>query len=321
MKKFIFKLIIFVLPFLVFINLPKIKNYVFNDEICAKINTFVSNFNEPMIIVGGDSRAERQIIPKIMAEKLGISTINIGVSAGDIASFYNSLYKYNLLHKDVIAIISVSSVELNDSFINKWGIPQAYVSYMTLWDRINIFRESYLSVLHERFLLIINEIFTKKSSLVLNHNDSRIKTRGFLGVSGDVSQWDLSKIHNLQDDLEREWYFNSIYNGVSKRTFSKIIKKIADTNMNIVIFQPPVSLSWYKHIEGTYIDSIELNHSKYLKSISSKYDNISFIDFYTTQSTVYHDSMFDNSIHLNYKGAKIFTNTLLDSLIYNNFVE
>ncbi len=42
---------------------------------------------------------------------------------------------------------------------------------------------------------------------------------------------------------------------------------------------------------------------------------ISFIDFYTNQSTAYHDSMYYNSVHFNYKGAEIFTNTLQDSLI------
>ena len=42
---------------------------------------------------------------------------------------------------------------------------------------------------------------------------------------------------------------------------------------------------------------------------------ISFIDFYTNQCTAYHDSMYYNSVQLNYQGADIFTNILRDSLI------
>ena len=91
--------------------------------------------------------------------------------------------------------------------------------------------------------------------------------------------------------------------------------------MNVIIFQPPISPSWLERTRNTYIDSIELDHSKFLKNISVKYDNISFVDFYTNQSSVYHDSMYYNSMHFNYKGAEIFTNTLLDSITLRNLLQ
>ncbi|MCJ7801626.1 MAG: hypothetical protein MUP82_04635, partial [Candidatus Marinimicrobia bacterium] len=276
MKKFFFKIIIFVVPFFVILNIPKITHYIFKDEIKAKINMFVTDFNEPMIIIGGDSRAERQIIPKIIEERFGISTINIGVSAGDIGSYYNALYEYDLINKDVLGIISVSSIEINDNVVGKWGIPHAYVTYISLFDNIKLFGWGFPSMMLERFRLIFEEIFTNRLNYVLNDSDSRIETKGFLGISGDITRWEFDEINLKADTLKVGWYLNSNHNGACKRTFNKIIKKIASSDMNIVLIQPPVSPSWYQYTSGTFIDSIELDHSKYLKYIASKYDNISF---------------------------------------------
>ena len=97
---------------------------------------------------------------------------------------------------------------------------------------------------------------------------------------------------------------------------SYIIKK-----MNIIIFQPPVSPGWLSLTKDTYIDSIELDHSNFLKNIASKYDNISFIDFYTNQNTTFHDSMFYNSIHYNYEGSEIFTDALLDTIQVRKLID
>ncbi len=320
MQKFFFKMIIFLVPFLVIIYIPKVTHYIFKDEIKAKINMFVTDVEEPMIIVGGDSRAERQIIPKIVNDRLGVKAINIGASAGDIGSFYNALIEYDMISDNKLVIVSVSSIEINDNVVGKWGIPHAYITYMSFFDNIKLFGWEYPSMMLERFRLTLDEIFTNKSSYTLNIYDSRIETKGFLGITGDITDWEFDEINIKEDTLKVGWYLNSNHDGVCKITFNKIIKKIAQTELNLVLIQPPVSPSWYKHTRGTYIDSIELNHSKYLKSISSNYDNISFLDFYTNQSDIFHDSMFYNSVHLNSGGAEIFTNALLDSLIINNLI-
>ncbi len=298
-----------------------ITHYIFKDEIKAKINMFVTDFNEPMIIIGGDSRSERQIIPKIMEDRLGISSINIGVSAGDIGSYYNALYQYNLINKDILAIITVSSIELNDNVVGQWGIPHAYLTYMSLYDNIKLFGWDFPSMMHERFRFIFEEIFTHRLNYALNASDSRIKTKGFLGISGDITNWEFDEINLKADTLKVGWYLNSNHNGACKRTFDKIIKKIANSEMNVVLIQPPVSPSWYQYTSETYIDSIELNHSKYLRSVAAKYDNISFIDFYTNLNHVFKDSMYYNSVHFNSGGAEIYTNALLDSLISYNLIK
>ena len=90
--------------------------------------------------------------------------------------------------------------------------------------------------------------------------------------------------------------------------------------MNVILYQPTVAPSWLKRTKNTYIDSIELNHGKLLREISLRYDNISFIDFYSDQSATYHDSMYYNSTHFNFTGAEIFTKALIDTLLSRDLI-
>lgn len=321
MQKFIIKIVIFIIPFIVIMNIPKFKHYTFHTDIKKKINSLIDDSNKPMIIACGDSRAERQIIPRILEKRFKFKTVNIGVNSGDIAILYSALKNHGLTNPNNTLIISVSSIEVNDSVIDKWGIPHAYVTYISTFDCIKLFGSRYLNMMHERILLIFDELFKNKANVKMDPSDSRLETNGFLGISGDISSYNFQEIDIFADTLRIGWYLNAKYGGIRKDVFTKLITKIADTDMNIILFQPPVSPAWLMRTKNTYIDSAELDHSKFLKNISAQYDNISFIDFYTNQSIVFHDSMYYNSVHFNYKGAEIFTNALIDSILYRSLIQ
>ena len=292
MKKFITKLLIFSIPLIALYNLPKIKHYTFHRDIDNKINSLVENNDTPLIIIGGDSRAERQIIPHILEKKFELKTVNIAVNSGDIAILYNALINHNLTNTNNILIISVSSIEVNDNVIDKWGIPHAYVTHISTLENIKLFGRRYLNMLHQRIILIFDELFKIKSNVKLAPSDSRVETDGFLGIEGDISSYNFHEINIYADTLKVGWYKNAKHDGIRKKVFTKLIGKIADTEMNVILFQPPVSPAWLKRTKHTYIDSIELDHSNFLKKISEQYENISFIDFYTNQNNVYRNSMF-----------------------------
>jgi len=321
MQKFIIKLLIFSIPIIILYNIPKFAHYSFSSVINKKINSLIENNNEPMIIVGGDSRAEEQIISSILEKRLGIKTVNIGISGGDIAILYNALMTHDLVNKNNTLIISISSTEANDNIIYEWSISQAYVTYISTIDNIKLFGKRYLNMMHERMKLILKELLKLEADIKLNPSDNRIDTDGFVEVSGDMSKFDFQGVDIYKDTSKVFWYLDSKHDGIRKKVLNKMIENIADTDMNVIIFQSPVTPSWLERTKNTYIDSIELDHSKYLKSISAKYDNISFLDFYTNQSDVFHDSMYYNNVHFNSGGAEIFTNALLDSLINKNLMK
>jgi len=320
MTKFFIKLFIFLIPIIIIFNIPKLTHYTFHTDIKKKINSLVDDSNESMIIACGDSRAERQIIPDLVEKRLGIKSVNIGVTGGDIAVLYNALEQHKVINPQHTLIISISSIETNDGVVDKWGIPHAYVTYFSTFDNLKLFGIRYLDMMHERLRLILKELFQIEKNTKLASSNNRLYNDGFWGIAGDVSNFNFEEVDIYTNTLKTSWYLDSNHNGIKKEIFSKLINKIADTEMNIIIFQPPVSPGWLKRTKNTFIDSIELDHSNLLKNVSNKYSNVSFIDFYTNQSTTFHDSMFYNSIHYNYQGAEIFTNALLDSIISRNLL-
>ena len=315
MTKLFIKISIFIIPFILILNLPKYTNYIFKTEIKEKINTFYKDTEEPIIIVGGDSRAERQVIPKIMEDRLDVKTINIGVSAGDIVILYNALKEYNLVESKNTLIISASSWQTNNNTVDKWGIPHANLTHMSTIEQIRLFGKRYLNVMHERFRKILGELFKIDSQNTMFIEDERISTIGFYGIEGITSKAIIDTIDIYGDTLKLDWYIGAENNGVRKDIFVEIMEKIADLGMNTIIYQSPFAPSWRERTKGIYIDSIEVDHSLLMRDISNKYDNVSFIDFYTDQDLIYKDSMFYNTAHFNVNGAKVFTNTLVDSLI------
>ncbi len=321
MKKFIVKSILLIFPIIVIFNIPKFTHYTFHTDIKKKINSLVEKSDESLTIVGGDSRAERQVIPAMIEERFNKKSVNIGATGAGIAVLYNALEQHNLINQLHTLIISVSSVELNDCVVDKWGRPQAYITYFSTFENIKLFGIRYLNMMHERLILILKELFKIERNTVLDSSDSRLYNKGFLGVEGDMSDFDFNSVDIYSNTLKTPWYIDSNHNGVRKDVFMSIIKKLADTKMNIIIFQPPVSPGWLTLTKNTYIDSIELDHSKFLKNITSKYDNISFIDFYSNQNPTFHDSMFYNSIHYNYKGSEIFTDALLDTIQVRKLID
>lgn len=318
MKKFIINGIIFILPVILLINLPKLVPFTFHDDLNRKMNTFIDENDLPDIIIGGDSRAERQLIPQIFKKRLDLKTVNIAVNSGDVTMLYNALKKKKLLDDKFTLIISVSSIETNDNVINEWGIPHAELANIPFIDNMKLFGDYYFNVLHERIRLMFKEFI--KFNAVLSENDDRVENEGFMGIKGDITKWDFKNIDINQDTLKVGWYLNAENNGSRKEVFKKMIGKYSQTDMNIILFQPPISPSWYNYTKDTYIDSIELDHSEFLKDIADSNDNISFIDFYTNYSSVYNDSMFYNSVHFNIGGAEIFSNMLIDSLMSRNLV-
>lgn len=314
MKKFIINSILLIFPILVVFSIPKFTHYSFHTDIKKKINSLLEISGEPMIIVGGDSRAERQIIPNMIEDRTNMKAVNIAATGAGIAVLYNALEQHNLINPLHTLIISISSVELNDCVVDKWGRPHAYITYFSTIESIKLFGIRYINMMHERLILILKELFKIEKNTVLSSSDTRLYNKGFLGIEGDMSEFDYDSVDIYSNTLKTPWYIDAEHNGVRKDVFLDLINNLAYTDMNIIIFQPPVSPGWYDITKNTYIDSIELNHSKFLKIVSNQYDNISFIDFYTHQNSTFHDSMFYNSIHFNYKGSEIFTEALLDTI-------
>jgi len=275
----------------------------------SKISKLPINNDSINIIIAGDSRGERQLIPHIFKLNTGYNSINIAVTAGDIISTIPALQTYSDLN---IYVISASSWQINDGAIDPGYLSLKCFRELTLFEKFQIYHEN----LNE--LVRIEMRFIKQSILFLfrnykddyekyHYDDTIIKNFGFLGIE-DTLEIDSIKLNSLLGS--HAWYKAINPNGARWRIFTEELNKFNERNSLIVIFQPPVSPIWKGKTENTFIGSFEKNYSKKLDSLCDQYENIVFYDFYTNDIDSLENNVFYDYQHLNRNGAAIFSRSL-----------
>ncbi len=318
MKTFAVKLIIFSIPFILFLSIPKIWPFSLDRELDMKIRTFLPKPDSVKVIIAGDSRAERSLIPKLFENRLGLNTINIAKGVGNLISLYKTFQKNGLLVDSHIVIISASIWQINDGAVSYGYISHNELIEMPFWGQIKLLKLQYPRYLFERMRLIWNEMIGKYSTREFKVDDSRIKSRGFLAIESILNPEELSDISLDPDSTKHPFYTDFNMYGYRNKVFKKALKLFNDSGSTIIVYKPPVSPAWRAYTENSFISQYQDDFSVFLKQSISKYENVHYLDLYTNQSAHLLNDHFYDIQHLNTDGASIFTNALIDSLIDRN---
>lgn len=312
MRRFIIKVVLFsVLFYTTFYCLSKSinKNEGLDKELKFKIHKLLSiTKNHKSIIIAGDSRAERQLIPKIISRKTGCKCINLGVSSGELVSFMPYLKLFN--PDSTLFVFSLSSWQINDA-LTDYG----YLS-LDAYNQFNFFERCYLYRFNIRGLFkmeqqLIKNILRKSKYKPTPEKEIMLNDFGYLKMDGIVN------IKSLQIDYLKNrhiWYKSISSGGLRLRLFKTSIDKLCKNNFNCIIYQPPISPSWHKKIKNSKIDYFEKYFSNILKFNKIKSKRLQFLDFYNMPVQSLSDSMFCDAQHLNIKGALKFSNLMIDSI-------
>lgn len=315
MSKFFIKLFLFLLPVLIFMALPRFTKFIMDSDLEAKINTFLPDGNDVEIIIAGDSRAERQLIPNIFEKETKKMTVNIAKDVGDVMSLLYSNNKYNFIDSNKIFIIGVSSLLINDGSYRNWFMSQASMTEIGLLKRILLFKGDYPENWYHRMSLIWDDLIFEKSDKKLSPNDIRLNNKGYYPIDKSLEIDKMYEIDLSPITTEHLWYRDPKNNGIRRKVFEKSIEQISKTEASVVLIQSPMAPSWRDMVDEKFMHQMELDFSRLLNKIENLYDNIWTIDFYLEQSELFTDELFYNATHLNKKGAEIFTISVIDSII------
>ncbi|HXV22126.1 MAG TPA: hypothetical protein VD811_14155 [Desulfuromonadales bacterium] len=287
---------------------------VYNDDLEKKITEFTKPKYDYTLVIAGDSRAERQLVPDIILSKYNIKSINIATSACSVSNMYNALKKYDLLDKQITVVVSVGFFQINDGAIDTGYISMAEIISMSLKDKFILFANdigglyrNYLNALQEN---IVN--FFIKAPFRLKENDERLEHHGFKPIDGSINlPLDFS---TDSENTKHSWYKNINVYGVRWKNMQSTLNKMSKSNCKFILFQAPVSDAFKKHVNGTNIDRYEKEFSNMLQQEADKYNNIEFYDFYSRSlSNLTNDDYYDPQ-HLNRFGAEKFTILLMDEI-------
>jgi hypothetical protein len=288
---------------------------IYNDDLENKIVALTKSNPDFSLVVAGDSRAERQVMPTEIEKTYDIKTINIATSSCDVVTTYKALKKYKLLEKPLTIIVSSSFCQVNDGAIEPGYVSMGLLVNLSLIDKVVLFRSNinelrkmYFDVLRDR---IVNH--NKVKSIGLDKDDPRLKQLGFLPVDGSIKlPIDYS---SDPETTKHHWYKNINIHGARWKALQNTLKAMSEANCRFVIYQPTVSDAFKEHVKDTPIDTYEEEYCAMLEQESKKYKNIYFLDYYSKSPKTLTNEDYYEPQHLNQGGAKKFTSNLMNDCI------
>ena len=318
MKNFLNRLLLYFL----FLAILILSNFFIVESIYPKIDfsdikykfTNINANDSIKIFIGGDSRAERQIIPEILNDKFGgVGVKNIACGGCEITRVKNFFENNAFTTTNKILILSTSIFQVNEninyfdpgyslSSFNSLNISQKYSSF-SLKNYLIFSVESHKFLVKEKIKYFLKEYLKYSYSNVPYDED------GFLAVKGVLDK----KQININD---HPFYTNIQIDGIRWLKFTESISFFSNNFQKTFIVIPPPSKYWKEITKGTFVDESNLNFIRktenYIKSNNLK--NIVLIDFYNNLNLM--EIHFYDIEHTNSDGAKVFTKYLSKEICF-----
>ena len=314
MLKFLIKLFFFCLPLFIYMAIPRFTHYIMDPDLEGKINSFLPEENNIELIIAGDSRAERQLIPALFEAEFEKPSVNIAKDVGDIISLLYANEKYNFMDSTKTFVMCISSLVTNNGVYKNWFMSQASITEMGLIKRILFFKGDYPENWYHRMGIIWKNIQINLHGISLDDDDVRLNNSGHLPIDKKFNIEKLLEIDLNEETTEHLWYRKPNNNGIKRQLFEESVKQLAETGAKIVFIQAPMSPTWRELTGNNFMHKLEADHSTLLKSLASQYDNVWSIDYYTDQPEIFTDEIFYNATHMHATGAQLFTKTVIDSM-------
>lgn len=301
MKNFILKTIVFFVLITIFAvlldyaiskGLKSMKDYRFQswNEIQNGINAD--------IIVNGNSRALCNFVPVVFDSILHLKSYNLGFGGH---TFNPQFLKYNYYthHNSTpkILIQNVDFLTLSDMFVigheREQILPYVFDLYLNKQLQNYGFNFFDLKLPFIRYFGYQQEIKNGVFQFLKIRNfNNRVSEKGFLSEIGNWNPTELNKIEKI----------NFLRDTFSVHLFEKFLIKLKENNVRVFLVYSPV----YHRATKKFTDKAKMDC--YFLGIAKKY-GYSYLD-YSSDSICMDSTMFVNALHMNERGARIFSEKL-----------
>ncbi|MFN2261836.1 MAG: hypothetical protein ABR595_07215 [Psychroflexus sp.] len=287
MRKFLFKIIIFTLPLVLYFGMNSAINYgIYSNQ---KVD-----LGQLEVLILGDSHPQKSIDPELFSKAK-----NISQQAEPYVLSYWKLKKIlesNQLESLVLGFSPHNIAEFNDYKFSK----EKWCSEM--------FRRSY-PIENYKSIDELVSVNYKSFYKTLWKETSFYPTTEHQNFIGKYSKNESSDISDWQKIIKRHYYWKNEQLGLSELSISyldSIVKISNKHNIKLILAGSPIHEKYSNHIPEEVMKRFEDLKTKYQKQT---------IIFDRIQNHKYADSLFFNADHLNEIGAKKFT------LDLNNFMK
>jgi hypothetical protein len=254
------------------------------------------------VIVAGDSRAERQVVPAVIESRTGSPAANVATVAQDLVTLRNTVHRYGLPPGVRVLLIGTSIFQVNDGAIDGVNVSTACLLNMTRWERARVYADRLGSPWSPLAFQFVDGTAAEVPA-------GQLREQGFLGIDKQLSL-PLPRILLSQ----HPWYRKVSLHGARWRIFQDSLRDLAQSGIPIYLFDPPISPAWRAYTEGTFVDQAEREFARMLVEAARPYPNVHVIDFYSTPDLRLGNEKFYDIQHLNRTGAEQLTQILMDRI-------
>lgn len=252
------------------------------------------------VIIMGSSRASHHYVPEIISEKLGMSCFNAGQDGNGIILHYGrwimlkehhipKLIIYDITTEfDIASTDNMIYVDRLKPFCNN-GSVMGYVTELFPIERIKL--QSKMYRYNYKWIEMISDCILKSDYMT---------PKGYIPMNGHIRK---EVINSEKRIITKDINIDS----TKLNYLERLIKEAQAVGVKIIFVVSPI---WKG---GSYNKGIYLN----VKSLASKYDCLYYE--YSSSEICDNPDYFEDSSHLNDKGAKTFTEVLTNLLLTYEF--
>lgn len=287
---------------------------VFDEELEEKVQALLlcEDGDAVDVILSGDSRGERQLIPAVVKKSTGLNAVNVATNGLDLVTMANCFRKHSILQReDTILVISASIFQVNDGAVGDGYTTPACIFSLKWTDQIRLFKKHLPYLINEKIEYYCD--YFKSTAAVSGGNREEVAERGYVGIdramvlAGGQLDMDIEKVAH-------PWYKDFTFPGKKWQVFQKALRDIASCGNKIFVFNPPACPAWLELSEHTLFDAAEQQFSSLLRQEAQKYENIVFLDFYSEYRESFSNDMFYDLQHLNREGSARFTEIISQNI-------
>jgi hypothetical protein len=271
---------------------------------------FIKSIEKTKIIVAGDSRADRQIDPRVIQQNTNSDILNIASTGWDLYSLSKMLLKTNV--HDKIIVISASYFQFNDGAIDNGYLSLESYSDLSILQKVFLYSQR----LDELFSIQLNLFEQSISSNYSNYYFGNYHRKNNLEF--DEQECESFEISSTWFD-HHPWYKSPNTAGIKMKLLLKSLDNLSSLkNCKVLIYNGPVSDKFIKYGSPKGIIDMEKKYDSFMSSMCKKRGIVyhSFLgDSSLTDLSLYYDPQ-----HLCKKGVPLFSNKISDLLYKLNYV-
>ena len=273
-------------------------------DILAKFIKLGQTNGNARLVIAGDSKAERQIDPRVFAAA-GIPAANVAIPSGDLWSLVHTIELLNLHKFKMPYLISVGGYQINDGNIGKEAVSADLYFSFTPWERLRVFGSTYFLEAYSQ--LKYENVYRNIKGFMdeVRRTDGFYPNGGFFGQAAKPFSC-IRMRHNSQASPYAT-IRNIKTDGARWRLFQEAIKKLESWGNPYVLYTSPPSKKGRECFGGTYAEDLERDFAAKVKEATKDLKRVRFVDLYFNAPFTIDDSHYYDPEHLGISGAQIFS--------------